>query len=298
MRFLAAPSGASAAWGDTAAEGVEIDTADLPTMAPGTEPTGPIEVRHTPQPEPSPDPPPGVDTAAESELAPTVQEPSESAEKPPKKRNWIAIIGLLFAWGVMVNVASRDAFNIHYNADEEPGSKVTVRGVKDPDKRAEVEAAVEEAAEAVAIAIEKLSGDDDKTTAEPAKGPSSTALTDHSQPPGAPGQATETTGPDVDYTAILSAQDHVNANGRPLRRAHHIVAQDRANYHRYQRRDANDDADPRFADKAARQVLRRLLRTAIAADDAERIVHGTPSVRVRVWGEARATVEIVEIGEH
>lgn len=57
------------------------------------------------------------------------------------------------------------------------------------------------------------------------------------------------------YFTVLSTQDLYNSNGKRLTDFCQIVQQDRANYHRFKRRDDGDEGDPFFASPEARQVI-------------------------------------------
>ncbi|SHI99442.1 hypothetical protein [Wenxinia saemankumensis] len=58
-----------------------------------------------------------------------------------------------------------------------------------------------------------------------------------------------------EYYSLISPTDMVNSSGVPLRDACAVLQQDRANYHRFGRRDPGDGPDPWFAAPAARAVL-------------------------------------------
>jgi|HigsolmetaAR202D_1030399.scaffolds.fasta_scaffold55423_2 hypothetical protein len=89
------------------------------------------------------------------------------------------------------------------------------------------------------------------------------------------------------YTAQLSQRDHFNSNGQRLTTAAAIIRQDRANYHRFGRRDAADEWDPVFGDMAARARMEALLNAGTSHPSAiQAIVNGTPIVTVEVWGHA------------
>lgn len=54
------------------------------------------------------------------------------------------------------------------------------------------------------------------------------------------------------YTARLSRQDRLNSKGQPLTQLSEILRQDRANFHRFQRRDSEDSNDPWFESAPSR----------------------------------------------
>ena len=85
------------------------------------------------------------------------------------------------------------------------------------------------------------------------------------------------------YVARLSERDHFNSNGQRLTTAAAIIRQDRANYHRFGIRDAEDEDDKFFADEGNRAILERLLEHGRAESGViSGIVNGNPLVRVEV----------------
>lgn len=98
----------------------------------------------------------------------------------------------------------------------------------------------------------------------------------------------------AEYTTRLSAQDHVNSRGDRLASVGAILRQDRANYHRFDQPDAEDEGDDFFDDQHERGQFERLLSRGIVRPDTRRaIINGTPLVRVTVYS-TRASVEVVE----
>lgn len=57
------------------------------------------------------------------------------------------------------------------------------------------------------------------------------------------------------YYAALGPQDYRNSSGAPLRDFGAILQQDRANYHRFNRRDPQDGGDPIFGDAGRRAMI-------------------------------------------
>ncbi|MBO6718969.1 MAG: hypothetical protein JJ913_13510 [Rhizobiaceae bacterium] len=95
------------------------------------------------------------------------------------------------------------------------------------------------------------------------------------------------------YVARLSEDDHYASDGYPLDTAAQVVRQDRANVHRFGVIDRDDDADPWFAQAAARTELERLLNQPGAMNAATReiVFQGTPLVKVDVYrNSVRVTV--------
>ena len=56
------------------------------------------------------------------------------------------------------------------------------------------------------------------------------------------------------YDCVISDQDRFNSKGERLTTVRAILAQDRANYHRFKRRDALDSADQTFVSASQRQL--------------------------------------------
>jgi hypothetical protein len=86
------------------------------------------------------------------------------------------------------------------------------------------------------------------------------------------------------YVARLSEMDHFNSSGQRLTSAAAIIRQDRANVHRYGKRDLDDDNDTFFADEGNRAVLEQMLDRGRADPGVlSRIVSGTPRIRVDIY---------------
>jgi len=87
------------------------------------------------------------------------------------------------------------------------------------------------------------------------------------------------------YYAVLSSADHRNSSGKALKSAASILRQDRANVHRFKKRDKRDDKDELYADgkrrvsleKAARECLSKEVGKAIVSRQAEVWVTTYPS---------------------
>ena len=86
------------------------------------------------------------------------------------------------------------------------------------------------------------------------------------------------------YYARISVADHYNSSGVPLDNAAAIIRQDRANFHEFGIRDAEDQSDAFFAIKANGARLEALLRAGrMDKFTASAIVRGTPLVYVEVY---------------
>jgi hypothetical protein len=86
------------------------------------------------------------------------------------------------------------------------------------------------------------------------------------------------------YVARLSEIDHFNSIGQRLTSAAAIIRQDRANVHRYGKRDLDDESDTFFAEEGNRAVLEQMLDRGRADPGVlSRIVNGTPRIRVDIY---------------
>jgi hypothetical protein len=85
------------------------------------------------------------------------------------------------------------------------------------------------------------------------------------------------------YKAHLSSQDHFSSNGSRLSNAAAIIRQDRANYHKFGLRDAQDQSDDFFSNATNREALEQMLkRENISPGLSEAIINGRPFVIVKV----------------
>lgn len=101
---------------------------------------------------------------------------------------------------------------------------------------------------------------------------------------GAAAPAIAKQGPLDTYCADLSARDHFNSNGQRLTTAAAIIRQDRANYHRFRRRDPGDQSDSFFRIAANRARLEALIAEGDSEPSAlRRIVNGEPRICVEIY---------------
>jgi hypothetical protein len=85
------------------------------------------------------------------------------------------------------------------------------------------------------------------------------------------------------YKAHLSAQDHFSSNGSRLSNAAAVIRQDRANFHKFGLRDAQDQSDDFFANASNREALEQMLnRGNINPTLSQEIINGRPIVIVKV----------------
>ncbi|PIE45079.1 MAG: hypothetical protein CSA44_02630 [Gammaproteobacteria bacterium] len=86
------------------------------------------------------------------------------------------------------------------------------------------------------------------------------------------------------YVAKLSSQDHFNSKGQRLRNAAAIIRQDRANFHKFHKRDAEDEWDSFFSSVKNRARLERMLNNGyLSKSTKNRIVNGTPTIIVKIY---------------
>lgn len=98
----------------------------------------------------------------------------------------------------------------------------------------------------------------------------------------------------AEYTARIGPNDHFNSAGDRLETVAAILRQDRANMHRFDRPDEEDESDDYFIDPQTRGLFEWLVSRGLARADTRRaIINGNPLVRVTVY-ERRADVDILE----
>lgn len=97
------------------------------------------------------------------------------------------------------------------------------------------------------------------------------------------------------YVARISDRDHHASDGYELDSAAQMVRQDRANFHKFHRRDAEDEPDRWFRTNEARARLERMLKRGGAMSSSTRraIVNGEPLIQVDVY-ENSVEVSILE----
>lgn len=98
----------------------------------------------------------------------------------------------------------------------------------------------------------------------------------------------------TEYTARIGPNDHFNSRGDRLDTVAAILRQDRANMHRFDLADEEDESDDHFVDPQSRGLFEWLISRGLVRVDTRRtIINGNPLVRVTVY-ERRADVEILE----
>lgn len=87
------------------------------------------------------------------------------------------------------------------------------------------------------------------------------------------------------YVAYISRRDLYNTRGQRLDQPWQVLRQDRANFHRYNIRDAGDSSDGFFASPRNREIMERMLRRgSITPEARQRILAGGAAVRVEIHG--------------
>jgi len=95
------------------------------------------------------------------------------------------------------------------------------------------------------------------------------------------------------YVARISDEDHFASDGYRLDSAAQMVRQDRANYHKFHRRDRDDERDSWFRSNDDRARLERMLQRpgAMSGSTKNAIVRGEPLIQVDVYTRSvRVTV--------
>lgn len=97
------------------------------------------------------------------------------------------------------------------------------------------------------------------------------------------------------YVARISDRDHHASDGYELDSAAQMVRQDRANWHKFHRRDADDQGDDWFGSNDDRANLQRMLQRggAMSSSTKRAIVNGEPLIQVDVY-EDSVHVSILE----
>ncbi|TIS54403.1 MAG: hypothetical protein E5W91_26970 [Mesorhizobium sp.] len=97
------------------------------------------------------------------------------------------------------------------------------------------------------------------------------------------------------YVARISDRDHHASDGYELDNAADMVRQDRANWHKFHRRDSDDENDVWFRTNGQRAGLQRRLERggSMSASTRRAIVNGEPLIQVDVYSHS-VRVSILE----
>jgi hypothetical protein len=88
------------------------------------------------------------------------------------------------------------------------------------------------------------------------------------------------------YTARLSSRDHRSSTGTKLTDPAAIIRQDRANFHKFGKRDSEDQYDSFFSKASNRDKLEKLLKNGSISPTARKsVLNGTPLIRVKIYDD-------------
>lgn len=96
------------------------------------------------------------------------------------------------------------------------------------------------------------------------------------------------------YVARISDDDKFASDGYALDTAAQMVRQDRANWHKFGRGDAEDENDPWFGSTASRARLEKMLNRpgAMSSKTRQAIARGNPVIQVDVFANS-VKVEVI-----
>lgn len=86
------------------------------------------------------------------------------------------------------------------------------------------------------------------------------------------------------YVTVLSRHDHYNSSGTRLNSAAAVIAQDRANFHRFGRADPGDEWDGFFTSTGRRQMVDGMLnRAGVASYIRNTIINSEVVVSIEIY---------------
>lgn len=98
------------------------------------------------------------------------------------------------------------------------------------------------------------------------------------------------------YSAWIGQQDLYNSRGQRLGEPWQIIRQDRANFHRFNIRDAGDGGDPWFANANARASLEQaVMRINFSPNQRAMIVQGGSWVQLDLYGWSGQQITAVNL---
>jgi len=102
-----------------------------------------------------------------------------------------------------------------------------------------------------------------------------------------------------EYRAYISEQDLYNSSRERLTQPWQIIRQDRANYHKFNIQDADDQFDSFFASAANREIMEKLIqRGSIEPIASKAIVQGYVYIDVKIFGSGGIGKSVsVEVSE-
>ncbi len=98
----------------------------------------------------------------------------------------------------------------------------------------------------------------------------------------------------VSYSTKLSKTDHYNSSGKFLSDAPAIIQQDRANNHRFNKPDPEDESDSFFTTLERRLIITEYLhKEKLGSEMENRIIQGNPKIKVIVYQDHSIKVKIL-----
>jgi len=95
------------------------------------------------------------------------------------------------------------------------------------------------------------------------------------------------------YTAKIGYYDHYNSRGTPLEKYSEILRQDRANYHKFNKRDSEDEGDQYFTSKGNRAILEDMLYNSnISYSVRNAIENNNPLIEVRIYKDRHLEIDL------
>lgn len=95
------------------------------------------------------------------------------------------------------------------------------------------------------------------------------------------------------YYAELGYQDHYNSRGTRLETVAGILRQDRANYHKFYKRDPYDTGDSFFGSKRNRAIFEQMLRySSVSRSARNAILYRNPKVKVVICYQNRLSITV------
>ena len=86
------------------------------------------------------------------------------------------------------------------------------------------------------------------------------------------------------YTTRIGTKDHFNSKVEKLNSVAAIIRQDRANFHHFDLKDSEDEADIFFVSKVNRNLLEKMLTNGFTSKKTkEAIMNGTPIIIVTIY---------------
>lgn len=99
----------------------------------------------------------------------------------------------------------------------------------------------------------------------------------------------------VQFETRLSKNDHYNSRGEFLNDAPAIIQQDRANYHRFLKRDQEDGYDSYFTTLERRTGITQYLHSIELSDRlVQEIIQGTPKIKVILFEDKSIQIELID----